>query len=146
MISLIHRIQKSGTCSNREWWVLKTVGQLKWEDVGKGYTFSVISSISSGDLLYGMIVYSNSAKRVDLKGSHHHHQKKSVYLNIYNFKTIKLGGKLEFICIFFYSFLFFLSVSLFYYNEHGLSTAREKNSPMFSSSVVQHLTLCNPIN
>ena len=49
------------------------MGQLKWEDVGKGYTFSVISSISSGDLMYGMIVYSNSAKRVDLKGSHHHH-------------------------------------------------------------------------
>ena len=116
------------------------MGQLKWEDVGKGYTFSVISSISSGDLMYGMIVYSNSTKRVDLK------KKKSVYLNIYNFKTIKLGGKLEFICIFFYSFLFYLSVSLFYYNEDGLSTAREKNSPMFSSSVFQHLTLCNPID
>lgn len=40
------------------------MSQLKWEDVGKGYTFSVISSISSGDLMYGMIVYSNSAKRV----------------------------------------------------------------------------------
>lgn len=64
----------------------------------------------------------------------------------YLFKSIKLGGNLEFICIFFYSFLFYLSVCLFYYNEDGLSTAREKNSPMFSSSIVQYLTVCNPMD
>ena len=76
MISLIHRIQKvEHVVTENGEWVLKIVSQLKWEDVGKGYTFSVISSISSGDLMYGMIVYSNSAKRVDLQGSHHHQKK-----------------------------------------------------------------------